>query len=464
MANVVDWSNFPKAIELLEAALSGKYKIIFYGGAIRGGKSFNGLAVKTILLRRYPGSRLAIVRANFKRLVDNTLPTCKKVFPSNFMKLINASRYVWKADCKQYGAELDSEAFFFGENIDKDKELQRFDGLEVNYFFLDQIEELSLQGFSKCIERVGSYFIPGENAEQPKPLIICTLNPANNWVRSLIYERYLKGRLPEDWLYIPAKITDNPFVPKAYLENLEQLRTVNPTEYERRVNGSWDYASDPSAIVDQEALSDMFTNEFLEVKYSKATRYISADVARFGRDASIIVVWQGLQVIHLEKIKKAPLDEFSRRLKFLMNKFNIPRRRVVVDSDGVGAGPVDSLKVQAFVNGGAALGTVETPQGKNIPANKFYANLKTQCCYLLAEKIRQNLVYWPCNDEGLLADAKEEIGNIREKYPGTDKRKQVIGKEQLKLILGRSPDISDAFHMRMYFELKPSGRIKAKAT
>jgi len=463
MGALVDWSNYPKAVELAEAALSGKYKVIFYGGAIRGGKSFNALAVLVILLRMFPGSRAAIVRANHKRLTDNTLPTCKKVFPSKFMKLVNATKYIWKADCQQYGLSLNSEAFFFGENIDKDKELQRFDGLEVNFFVLDQIEELSLQGFSKCIERVGSYFIPGEDANQPKPLIICTLNPSNNWVKSLIYERWKQGRLPEDWLYIPAKITDNPFVPQAYLDNLEQLRDVNPSEYERRVNGSWDYAADPSAIVDPEALQDMFTNEFLENKYRGAAKYITADVARFGRDSSIILVWRGLQVIHWEEIKKGPLDEFEARVRFLMKKFGVPRRRVVIDSDGIGAGPVDNLKTQAFVNGSAAVG-FHKQSGKDIPANKIYANFKTQCCYLLAEKIKQNLLYWPLNDNDLKQRAIEEIGNIREKYPGTEKRFQVLGKDELGRILGRSPDVADNFHMRMYFELKPSGRIRAKAT
>jgi hypothetical protein len=43
--------------------------------------------------------------------------------------------------------------------------------------------------------------------------------------------------MPNEWLYIPSKITDNPFIPKEYLESLKSLPKY---EYEVFVNGNWD--------------------------------------------------------------------------------------------------------------------------------------------------------------------------------------------------------------------------------
>jgi len=56
--------NFPKAAEFVNAALAQKHRVIFFGGAIRGGKSFNGIVSLVLLHRLYPGSRSIIVREN----------------------------------------------------------------------------------------------------------------------------------------------------------------------------------------------------------------------------------------------------------------------------------------------------------------------------------------------------------------------------------------------------------------
>lgn len=43
--------------------------------------------------------------------------------------------------------------------------------------------------------------------------------------------------MPENWLYIPSKITDNPYIPQDYLES---LKTMPKYEYEVFVEGNWD--------------------------------------------------------------------------------------------------------------------------------------------------------------------------------------------------------------------------------
>jgi hypothetical protein len=114
-----------------------------------------------------------------------------------------------------------------------DKELDAFKGLEVNGFLFEEINECQKKTFYKAIERAGSHII--EN--NPKPLILATCNPSNGWVKELFYNKWKLNDLPENWLYIPSKITDNPFVPESYLNSLKSL---TPYEYEVFVNGNWD--------------------------------------------------------------------------------------------------------------------------------------------------------------------------------------------------------------------------------
>jgi phage terminase large subunit len=459
MAKILDASNYPKAQELFETVFSFEKNIIFYGGAIRGGKTFNLLGALVLLLRMFPGSRAAIIRKDFEMLKKSTLPSAKKVFPSNFLRLKDSSRYIWEADSKQYGAPLNGEVFFFGENYEKDKELSRFDGLEINFAIIDQIEGITPQGFSKVIERTGSYFIPGlKETEQPPPIILASLNPARNWVKSLVYDRFQKGRLPQNWAYIPAKITDNPFVPQSYLNSLEQLKLTSPKEYLRRVEGDWNYGDDPSALIDSEALEDMFSNDF---KNPSSVKYISADVARYGRDKSIILVWKGFEVIDFEEIssdkekKKGSTVYFENRVKFYAKKYNVTRSYIAIDADGIGGGPVDHLKCRGFVNNSRAIGKTIV-QGKNIKNSEVYQNLKTQCAYLLAQKINQNILFWKNCPEEVKASVIEELSFIREETPGSDRKKRIIPKDKIKQLLGKSPDWADAIIIRMLFTFKKS--------
>lgn len=456
--------NFPKATQLFETVFAFKHRVICYGGAIRGGKTFNILGCAVLLLRMYPGARIAIVRKDLEMLKKATLPSVRKVFPSNFLRLTNSTQYIWTADNQRYGGKINGEIFFFGENYEKDKELTRWDGLEVNFIIIDQLEGITQNGFTKALERVGAYIIPGiPKEQQPPPMILASLNPAKNWVKSLIYERWKAGTLPDAWTFIPAFITDNPFITEAYKKSLEQLRITNPQEYERRVLGNWDYADDPNALIDADSINDFFSNEYASRDSERRElRYISADVARYGRDKSVILVWEGFRIIDFVVLDKNSTVEFENKVLFLSRKYKVPRSRIIVDADGLGGGPVDHLKCKAFVNNSSAIGeTVQEDQ--RISNSKIFANLKTQCAYLLAEYMNRGVLAWSLNDPLIKQTVKEELEQVREKHVGADKVKRLVPKEEVKLVLSRSPDWSDAILERMYFELKPRPRIWASS-
>lgn len=228
MEKVTLFNPFPKQLEFIKAAFSGKYNMIVYGGSIRGGKTYVGLGTLIMLARAYNNSRWAIVRQDLERIKKNVLPAWEKIKPLNFVK----SRV---QDINGITFNNDSEIFFFPENYVQDKTLERWKGLEVNGFLLEEISEMQEVSFYKAIERAGSYVIP-KNGKQPKPLILATCNPSQGWVKKLIYDRWENGTLPDNWLYIPAKAYDNPYNPPDYIKSLQQL-----PEYQRLVfvEGHW---------------------------------------------------------------------------------------------------------------------------------------------------------------------------------------------------------------------------------
>lgn len=221
------FESFPKQDEFLEAIFSNKFNFIMYGGAIRGGKTFAGLGALLLLSKMYHKSKWCVVRDSLQTLKRTTIPSFLKICPQSFIKSYNQ-------DTQTVTFTNGSQILFFGENYADDKELNRFKGLEVNGFLLEEINELQNKTFNKCIERAGSHILTDK---QPKPIILATCNPANNWVKELIYDKWKINDLPANWLYIPSKIIDNPFIPKDYLESLKSMPRY---EYEVFVEGNWD--------------------------------------------------------------------------------------------------------------------------------------------------------------------------------------------------------------------------------
>jgi len=216
----------PKQTEAMNALQSEQYNFILYGGAIRGGKSVWGLSALLILCEVFPRSRWCVIREDMEKIRTTTIPSFRKIEPSG---TIRQSPY-------EYHHTNGSVILFKSENFSQDKDLDWMKGLEVNGFLFEEINECQQQSFYKAFERAGSWIIPHATT-QPKPIILATCNPTFGWVKKTIYDKWKDGTIPKEWLYIPAKITDNPYLPQAYLDNLKNLPTF---EYMVFVEGNWD--------------------------------------------------------------------------------------------------------------------------------------------------------------------------------------------------------------------------------
>ena len=217
-----------------DLALSGDKRVVVFGGAIRGGKTWWLLITLSSLALTYPRSRWVVIRKSLPDLKRTTFPSFISIMNDGLDKFVKS----WNHETNVVHFVNGSELLFMAESYDDDKELNRFRGLEVNGAGLDEMNELQEVTFYKVQERIGSW----NKAKGTPPIVLLgTCNPANNWVKIIIYNPYREGTLPLRWAYIASRITDNPYLNKEYLESLKELPA---TQYARFVEGDWDILDD----------------------------------------------------------------------------------------------------------------------------------------------------------------------------------------------------------------------------
>lgn len=214
----------------MDAVTDGRYRIIGFGGGIRGTKTWGLLSTLIALCTIYPRSRWAVVRKDLPTLRRNTLPSFEKLRERANGFVGSVKQDTWTSKCAN-----GSEIIFFPESLDVDPDLSRWKGLEVNGFGLEEADELSDRSYVKAIERAGTWIIPGA-AEQPTPFIIATFNPCGNWPKRVFYTPWRDGTLAPPYAFIPATQADNPFISD---EQRAAWKSMPPQEYKRFVEGDW---------------------------------------------------------------------------------------------------------------------------------------------------------------------------------------------------------------------------------
>ncbi len=128
---------------------------------------------------------------------------------------------------------------------------------------------------------------------------------------------------------------------------------------------------------------------------------------------------------------------------------------IIGDEDGIGGGIVDHLKCKGFVGNATAVDKRKESEIKKEEYKINYQNLRTQCYYELAEKSNDGLIAIDCESDTQHDEIIEELEQMRAIDVDKEVKFRIIGKEDIKAQIGRSPDYADTLMMRMYFEVKP---------
>ena len=86
-------------------------------------------------------------------------------------------------------------------------------------------------------------------------------------------------------MFIPALATDNEYIAKSYIAQLEKSDEVTK---QRLLYGNFDYDATPGRLFSFDSLQNLFSN----IPEQSEDTYISIDVARQGKDQTVIIIWR----------------------------------------------------------------------------------------------------------------------------------------------------------------------------
>jgi phage terminase large subunit len=88
-----------------------------------------------------------------------------------------------------------------------------------------------------------------------------------------------------------------------------------------------------------------------------------------------------------------------------------------------------------------------------------YTNLKSQCYFRLAERINKGGLFIDCDDIEIKQAVIQELEQVKQYNMDKDGKRQVLPKDKVKELIGRSPDFADTLMMREWFELAPKNDL-----
>ena len=328
---------------------------------------------------------------------------------------------------------------------------ERFGSTEYTGGWIEEAGEVHFSAFDVLKARVGRWKNQEFGLLVPKILITC--NPKQNWLYRVFYKPWKKGNLSPEYAFIQALYKDNPHTRDEAEQRLEQIS--DPVMRMRLKLGLWEYNAGDNSLVEYDALTDLFTNTV-----EKATeKYFTGDIARHGSDRVALADWLGFDIYKIILKSKRGIDQTANDIKEDLRIEHIPYSHAIADEDGVGGGVVDLVKgIKGFIGNSTPLkvkqesATLKDKDGK-VKAN--YRNLRSQCGFMLAEKINNHQIAISASVTEVL---KEEIiedlqALLKRKETPDETVLQLIPKEEIKDAIGRSPDLADMMLMRMYFEL-----------
>lgn len=435
-----------RQIEAAEAWIDQASTEIVYGGGKGGGKSYLGASLIFGDALTYPETNYFIARKELNDLRKYTIPTIHEVFKNwnlpvadyasfngqdNFFTLYNGSK-VFLIACK----EEPSDPLF-----------ERFGSMQMTRGWIEEAGEVAEAAKANLYLSIGRW---KNDIYKLKKKLLMTCNPKKGWLKRDFVDPYKQGTLPAGKVFIKALVHDNPYLPQDYVETLASEK--DPTRRARLYEGDWDYDDDKTALLSDDEINAIFTNEGKAGK-----KYMTIDPAFQGKDEAVIYIWNGYIVEFAYAIAKTDHLTFKATVDYYMQLHSVERPKTVSDATGEGAYlPMFIKGVRGFI--GASSPILNDEAHVDEMEKPFFANLRSQCIWEMAMRIKDGKVAFKPENEKMRAKLVEELEQWKVKSIDNDRKIQIIAKEDMREILGRSTDYSDAFYERVFFDLDPDAR------
>jgi len=237
-----------------------------------------------------------------------------------------------------------------------------------------------------------------------------------------------------DCLHIHINYTDNPYCSEALKNEAAECKIKSEADY----NHIWlgqplDLSED--ALFSYEELINTKLNRY-PLRDNYGMRIAGFDIARYGDDkcAVAILQQQGAQhwrLHHVDEWEHKDLNYTTGRILTTASEQNAELS--VIDEDGIGAGPLDTL------NKGRGLENFKGFRNPplNYKDNKFFGNNRTANAYKLKELVDKGHIV--IEDEAVI----KELCTLRYTYDHYQ-RKILISKDKMRKDGVKSPNLADA--------------------
>lgn len=270
--------------------------------------------------------------------------------------------------------------------------------------------------------------IPTIRKENAK--IIFTMNPYvfNDPVVHMLAKR-------SDCLTIEINYTDNPFCPQALINEANECRKLSEKDYDHIWLGKpLDQSDDSLFSIEDFELGRRNAHKLAD---GYGVRVAGFDIARYGDDKCACVILQQMGALHWEEIysdewEKKDLNYTTGRILAISNDYNVDM--CAIDEDGMGAGPLDSLRK------GRGL---EYFTGFRNPAlgyqdDKFFGNVRTRNAY----KLKENAMHRHIKTKAII----DELLTLKYTFDH-NQRRILVSKDKMKKDGIKSPNLADALIM-----------------
>ncbi|MDD5501975.1 MAG: phage terminase large subunit [Candidatus Thermoplasmatota archaeon] len=429
----INWQYSPKQNKALDIIEDDAVEEELYGGAKGGGKTVVGVRwvyrqccaiIRDFNLKpsKYP---IAVGFMGRKRAADfkkTTLETWKREVPAEAYE-INEQKgeIIIRGTVKIFFGGFDDRAL-----------IQKFNSMELAFYFIDQAEEIS-EDEHDMLQVTLRLKINGV-ALKYKGLL--TANPAQCWLKHAFVDKPNTGCRR----YLQALPTDNPFLPDDYIPRLERVFARRPERLAAYLKGDWSALSGTNIVIKQEWLAEAREKHF----YTKdLRRLVVCDPARFGDDECVIYYFENTKIIEEDIFGKCDGTVVANKCAAMSNKHAIGEDKpvIVMDCDGLGGPIADFLKSWGFA-------VIEIhSQAKSQQPDRFI-NTRAEMWWTAGEKYSDGAI-----EEGGHVDDEldRQLTTVQYRF-ATAGRIQIEDKEEIKSPkrLGRSPDRADTRIMGLW--------------
>ena len=264
-------------------------KVVFYGGAAGGGKSY-ALLMAALQYVAYPQYSALLLRRTLPELATppkGLMAIAKEWLSPTDAKMIDGGR-IWKFPS---GATL-----IFGY-LEHEDDKFRYQGAEYQSVGFDELSQFTQTQYEYLFSRLR------KATDNPVPLRVRSASNPGGRGHQWVKEMFIEPAGDPQGRYIPSKLHENPYLEQdSYIESLSHLDVVTRAQY---LNGDWDI----------QAAGNFFKRQWFEVvpdhpKYGvRKMRYWDMAGSKDGdyTVGALVGIYKGVYyIIDLRRVRETP--------------------------------------------------------------------------------------------------------------------------------------------------------------